>query len=93
VIPHAVGVDDRDRSPGADSKAIRLGPVHAIRTEEKTEFFESLLQIFPGGYADFARRAFRLRLVGAQEDVPAQMRDLKLFRDDGERRVYHATDT
>ncbi len=84
VIPDAVGINHGDGAALADAQAIRLGAVEAARALHQAAFGQSLLQIVPGGVGDFAVRALRLILIGAQKDVARERTDSVIARDDRE---------
>ena len=70
AVPHAVGVDDGDRSTFADAEAIGLRPQNPSLFRE-LELFQPRLQVVPGGETTLLVAALRGGLVGAQEDVAA----------------------
>ena len=70
VIPDAVGIDDRDGPVGADAQAVDLAAIDQRLRPGEVERLEAGLEEFPGRERLFARRALRLGLVRAQENVP-----------------------
>src|SRR5262245_28671460 len=72
AVPDAVGVHDRDRPVDADAKAVGLGAVDAA-VSHQSELLQPALQELPRLEAGFLARALRLGLVGAQEDVAADL--------------------
>src|SRR5579864_3775546 len=69
MIPGAIRIDHGDGALLADAEAIGFGPVNATFAPGKSQFRQAQLQIIPGRATFLARRALRLRLVGAEEDV------------------------
>src|SRR5262249_28564771 len=69
-VPHALWVDDRDRPVRADAQAVHLRAQDAALVVE-AQLEEPPLQVVPRGEPALLLRALRLRLVAAEEDVPA----------------------
>ena len=74
VIPDAFGIDHRDRAPLADAQAVGLGAVDAV---EHPQFGEPALEVVPRLDARFHRAALRLGLVGAEEDMALDRRNIQ----------------
>src|SRR5258708_34722491 len=75
VIPNPVRIDDRDWPLLAYAKTIRLGAIDAALALQQPALRQALLQKLPRDVGDLAWRAFRIGLIRAQKNVPAQMPD------------------
>jgi hypothetical protein len=76
VIPDAFWIDDRDGALEADAQAVRLGAVdRRVPTACEVELLEAFFQEFPRDEAGFLGAAFRLGLIGAEEDVALDLPD------------------
>lgn len=73
VIPDSLRIYDRDWAARANSETIGLGAIDLWLGTGKIQFLKPHFQILPGFQALFARRAFWLGLVGAEEDVTSVM--------------------
>jgi hypothetical protein len=71
VIPRAFGIDHRDRALLADAQAIGLRAINAVLALRDPQFFEPAFEVLPGGDGFFLRRALRLGLIGAEENMAA----------------------
>jgi|SRR5688572_26349834 len=72
-VPRAFGIHDRDRTTFADAKAIRFRTENAAGFGQ-AQLLEPLFQKFPCFDRSVTVAAFRIGLVGAQEDVPPGVR-------------------
>ena len=71
AIPYALGVNDGDRTAGADAQAVGLGPLHSTAIGQ-AEFLESLLQVLPRLERTVFVAALRFALIAAEEDMALQ---------------------
>ena len=72
-IPSTFRIDDRDRTAFADAQAVCLRPKDAAGFGQ-AQLLEALLQKFPCFDRSLAIAAFRVRLIGAQKDMPPRTR-------------------
>ena len=68
TIPCPLRIDDRDRSPFADPKAVRLGPKHTALLAQ-TELLQTSLQKLPRREALLFVAALRRGLIATEEDM------------------------
>lgn len=78
VVPGPFGIDDSNRPPFADPKAIGLGPVNTSLVHQ-FKLLQTPLEILPRLQAVLFGTAMRLRLVAAEEDVAADARNSRLI--------------
>lgn len=70
MIPGAFWIDNRHRATEADAQAIRFGAEDfRVFATGKAEFFETGFEKLPRSEAGLRGAAFRLGLIGTQEDV------------------------
>ena len=75
VIPRPFRIDDGDRALLAHAQAIGLCAVDAVLAFRDSQLFEPALEVLPAiRWFLLVRRAFRLGLVGAEEDMTARLR-------------------
>src|SRR5262245_39698407 len=74
-VPGAFRVHDHDRPLAADPQAIRARAQDAADRLRQAYLAQALLEVLPGGLADFLRRAVA---VGAEEDVAGRAREADL---------------
>ena len=70
VIPDTFRINHRDGTVGANPEAVDLAAIHQRFGADELQFLESPFQILPGLQPLFFGRAIRLRLIGAEQDVP-----------------------
>jgi len=78
VIPHALGVHQRDRPLLANPQTVRLRTIHSI---EQSQLGQPPLEKIPRLEPHFLRATLRLRLVAAEEDVTADAGNVQSVRD------------
>ncbi len=78
AVPSAVWIDQRDGAAGANLKTVRLAAKDSAGSEE-AQLLETRFEIVPSHERLLARAAFRLRLVAAKKDVPADRRHMQLL--------------
>src|SRR4051812_15469995 len=74
AIPGALGIDQRDGTAFADAQTVGLGTVNPI---EQPQLGQTPLQVPPCFEAILFAAALGLCLVAAEEDVPADGRDVQ----------------
>ena len=79
VIPDAIRVNDRDRPAQADAQAVDLAAINERLRADEMELLEACLEEFPRSQRLLARRAFRLGLVRAEEDMTGLLREAERF--------------
>ncbi len=79
-VPRALRVDDGNRTALADAKAVGLAAENAALVGE-AKLVEPALQKVPRRHAAFHVAALGLRLLGAEEDMPAGDRNADSGRD------------
>lgn len=90
AIPDALRINDGDGSLLANAQAVRLRTEDTIAAAVGAKLRQPPFQIIPGFETRLARRALRLRLVCAQEDMAACRTKLELGGYAGEPIQVHA---
>ena len=71
AVPRAFGIDDRNRAALANAKAVDLRTEDAALLRQ-AKLLQAAFQKFPRRQAAILVAALRVRLIAAQEDVPAR---------------------
>src|SRR5438067_9763577 len=79
-VPHALGIDDGDRSALADAQAVGFRSENAALLGE-AELLQPTLEEFPRRQTALFLAAFRIRLIAAEEDVTPRGVDADRLRD------------
>src|SRR5436190_5847459 len=79
-VPHALGIDDGDRSALADAQAVGFRSENAALLGE-AELLQPALEEFPRRETALFLAAFRIRLIAAEEDVTPRGVDADRLRD------------
>src|SRR4051794_35357613 len=80
AVPRAFGIDDRDRSPFADTEAVGLGAEDAALFRQ-AKLLQPALEEVPGRQTAILVAALRIRLNAAEKDVTPRDRDADAIRD------------
>ena len=70
VIPDPVGIDHRNGTASADAQAIDFAPINQRGRTRQIELLQARLEELPSHQRLLTRGTVRLRLVGAQKNMP-----------------------